>query len=175
MSVSYTFRSTLVRGLDYYSKTVFEFVSNALGAQNAFCAGGRYDQLVRQIGGKEDQPSLGAAIGIERVLLMLENIKNTLALPEQPILHVVMPLDSAQIPLALMIADTLVAHKLSTEVLVDGDSVKSMMRKANKLAATYCIIIGDEEQQANDVTLKNMVTGQSLRIAQADLVATLKR
>jgi len=88
LSVSYVHQPRLVRGLDYYSKTVFEFVSNALGAQNAFCAGGRYDQLVRQIGGKQDEPSVGAAIGVERLMLILETIKDRLPLPQQAALHV---------------------------------------------------------------------------------------
>ena len=66
LSVTFKVQPTLVRGLDYYNKTVFEFVSGGLGAQNTFCGGGRYDQLVTQIGGKTDQQSIGAAIGIER-------------------------------------------------------------------------------------------------------------
>src|SRR3984957_10422043 len=72
LSVTYAHKPTLVRGLDYYSKTVFEFVSYDLGAQNTFCGGGRYDQLVSQLGGTQDQPSIGAAIGIERLMLLLD-------------------------------------------------------------------------------------------------------
>ncbi len=175
LSVSFVHQPRLVRGLDYYSKTVFEFVSNALGAQNAFCAGGRYDQLVHQIGGKQDEPAVGAAIGVERLLVMLEQIKDRLPLFQPPALHVVIPLGPAQIPLALMIADQLLAYGLAVEPLLDGDSIKSMMRKANKMGAAYAIILGDEEQQANEATLKNMTTGESVRVAQSALVTVLQR
>lgn len=175
LSISHAHQPRLVRGLDYYSKTVFEFVSGALGAQNAFCAGGRYDQLVQQIGGKQDQPSVGAAIGIERVLLMLEAIKDTLALPQEPALYVVMPLASEQVPLALMVADHLIAQGHATESFLDGDSIKSMMRTANRLGATYAIIIGEDEQRANEVTVKNMLTGDSKCVPQAALATIFKK
>ena len=87
-----------------HSKTVFEFVSQALGAQNAFCGGSRYDQLVREIGAKEDFPSIGAAIGIERMLLMLENVKDKLVLPTLPPLYLILPLTEKQYPLALLLS-----------------------------------------------------------------------
>ena len=93
LSVSYSYKPTLVRGLDYYDKTVFEFVSAELGAQNAFCGGGRYNSLIKEIGAKEDQPSLGASIGIERMLLLLDRIKDKLPLPVLPSLYVILPLN----------------------------------------------------------------------------------
>ena len=87
LSVTFKVQPSLVRGLDYYNKTVFEFVSGGLGAQNAFCGGGRYDQLVTQIGGKTDQQSIGAAIGFERLLMLIEPHKDSLPLPQLPKLH----------------------------------------------------------------------------------------
>jgi histidyl-tRNA synthetase len=173
LSVSYSYSPTLVRGLDYYEKTVFEFVSTELGAQNAFCGGGRYHQLVSIVGGKEDQPSVGAAIGIERILLMLERIKDKLVLPQLPALHLIVPLTPEQHALALLLADELQAKKFCTDILLDGGSVKSLMRKANKMAAKYVILIGSEEQAQKIVTVKNMVTGTEEKIAQRDLASSL--
>ncbi len=170
LSVSFTINPKLVRGLDYYNKTVFEFVSNNLGAQNAFCAGGRYDGLVQELGGKQPQPSLGAAIGIERLLLLLEPIKEKLAVEQKKALTVIIPMSNAQVPLALLIADELHAVSKCNEVLLDGTSMKSMMRKANKLGATYAVIIGEDEQQKHEVTLKYMANSTEKRIKQTELI-----
>ena len=175
LSVTFVVQPALVRGLDYYNKTVFEFVSGGLGAQNTFCGGGRYDQLVTQIGGKQDQQSIGAAIGIERLLMLLEPYKDSLALPHPPKLHAILPLSEAQQTLGLLLADELQAVGLCTEVLLEGASIKSMMNRANKLGAAYALILGDEEQQKNQVTVKNMVTGTQEVISQAELVAYLQK
>lgn len=175
LSVSYVVQPYLVRGLDYYQKTVFEFVSHNLGAQSAFCGGGRYDQLVSQVGGKQDQPSIGAAIGMERLLLLLEPYKDQLPLPHLPPLHVIIPMQAAQKPLALLLADELQAYGLCTDIFLELDSMKSMMRKANKLGAKYVLILGENEQQNNEVTIKNMITGSEERIAQAQAVKYLQQ
>lgn len=175
LSISFTPQPTLVRGLDYYNKTVFEFISGGLGAQNAFCGGGRYDQLISQLGGKHDQPSIGAAIGLERLLMLLEPYKDSLPLPQPSALQVIMPLDPAQKILALLLADELQAQGLCTEVLLEDHSIKSMMKTANRLGASHALIIGDEEQQNNQVTVKNMITGEQAKIAQAELVNYLKK
>ncbi|MBN1549320.1 histidine--tRNA ligase [Candidatus Babeliales bacterium] len=174
-NVAYTVMPTLVRGLDYYNKTVFEFVSPHLGAQSAFCGGGRYDHLVSALGGKKDQPSVGAAIGIERMLLLLDPIKDALPIYKEPRLHVIMPLSTDQHTLALLIAYQTLQHGLYTEVLLEGDSVKSMMRKANKLGATYCLLIGSEEQDNKTVKVKHMTTGEEATVAHADLIAYLQQ
>lgn len=170
LSISYSYNPTLVRGLDYYDKTVFEFVSHDLGSQNAFCSGGRYNRLATELGARHDVPSIGAAIGIERLLLMLEPIKDKLMLPQPLPLHLIVPFSKEQHSLALLLADTLQVHELCVDILLDEDSVKSMMRKANKMGAHYCLLIGSDEQQAREVTVKNMVTGQEERIKQVDLV-----
>lgn len=173
MSVNYQLSPTLVRGLDYYNKTVFEFVSSNLGAQNAFCAGGRYDSLVAMLGGKEDQPSIGAAIGIERLLLLLESSNVSLTEEPQPV-YLLLPLTKEQHELALLIADEVHAQGIPLEVLFDG-SVKSMMRKANKRGASHVILVGSEEQQNRTVTIKHMVSGEQTIIAQTELPAFLKK
>lgn len=173
LSVSYTHVPTLVRGLDYYDKTAFEFVSNDLGAQNAFCGGGRYNKLVKQIGAKDDYPSIGAAMGIERLLLILDTIKDTLPYNIQLPLHVIIPLTIEQKPLALLLADELQAHNLATEVLLEDDSLKSMMRQANRIGAKYALLIGPEEQQDKTIVVKNMVNATEEKVHQKDIITKL--
>ena len=175
LSVTYSWDPNLVRGLDYYNKTVFEFVSSQLGAQSTFCGGGRYDQLISQLGGKEDQPSVGAAIGIERLMLLLEPLRESLPLAQPPAVHAIMPLGKQQQTLALLVADNLEAHGLCVEVMLDGDSLKSMMRQANKMGASYSILIGETEQQNHTVTVKNMITGAEDIIQQSELSSYLRR
>lgn len=174
LSVSFVWQPTLVRGLDYYSKTVFEFVSNALGAQNTFCAGGRYDKLIGVIGDGQDQPAVGAAFGIERVMLLLEPFSSQLPLALPRSLHVIIPLTPEQNSLALQLADALQAHTLATEILLENHSLKSMMRTANKMGASYCLLVGPEEQQQNMVTIKNMTNGTETRVPQIDAVKLLQ-
>jgi len=175
LSVSFSVQHTLVRGLDYYNKTVFEFVSSNLGAQNAFCGGGRYDNLVAEVGGRQDQPSIGAAIGIERLMLILEPMKDKLLLPTQPALHAVLPMSAEQQVVGLLIAQELTSHNLCADVLLDNDSIKSMMRQANKMGAKYCLIIGSQEQEQQEVTVKDMMTGQETKVKQIELVSFLKK
>lgn len=172
--VSYSIRSTLVRGLDYYNKLVFEFVSDSLGAQNAFCGGGRYDHLVALLGGSQDQPCIGAAIGIERLMLVLEDQKRNDLLVHKPALTMVMPLASEQQPLALIVARALRHAGLCVETMLDGQSLKSMLRTADKQGARYAVIIGESEQATHTVQLKNMVTGTSESVKQIDLAERLK-
>lgn len=173
LSVSFSHMPSLVRGLDYYGKTVFEFVSiSDLGAQNTFCGGGRYDSLAKMLGAKDDKPSIGAAIGIERMLLMLEQSKE-LPLPQPARLHAIVPLSAEQIPLCLQIADLLHANDLCAEILLENDSIKSKMRQANKLGARYALIVGSNEQAAGTVTLKDMVQGTESSLPQRDIVSAL--
>lgn len=170
ISVSFSVSSTLVRGLDYYDKTVFEFVSNDLGSQSAICGGGRYDRLVKEISEKEDQPAIGVGIGVERLLILLENIKDKLPIPSTKTLNLILPLSKEQHIIALLLANELHEHGLACDVLLDESSIKSMMRKANKLGAKYCLIIGSEEQNNREVTIKNMVNGEEKRVKQTEAV-----
>ncbi len=170
LSVTFSLNPKLVRGLDYYNKTVFEFSSQSLGAQNAFCGGGRYDRLAQEIGSKTEFPALGAAIGIERLLMLLEPIKDQLQLSQPPALFVILPLSVAQNSLALLLADTMHAAGLCVDILLDGDSLKSMMRRANKMGASHVLILGDEEQQSKQVIVKNLMTGDQESVAQIDVV-----
>ncbi len=170
LAVSYIEAPTLVRGLDYYNKTVFEFISNDLGTQSAFCGGGRYDYLVKQIGDATDLPSTGAGIGFDRLLILLEQQRNQLAIPQAPELTLIIPIEPAQNALALLIADNIKQVCASIDILVDEASIKSKMRKANKMGAHWAIIVGPEEQQQRTAILKNMITGSQETVAQTELV-----
>ena len=171
LSVSFQVNPKLVRGLDYYNKTVFEFVSENLGAQNTFCAGGRYDALVKEISdGKQDVPAIGAAIGIERLLMLIGEKE----IPEEKALYVIMPLSENQKTLALLLANDLYNANLATEVLLEDGSVKSMMRKANKMGAKYSLILGPDEQETRTVLVKNMVNSQENKLNQPKLIEFLK-
>lgn len=169
LSVSFIHNPTLVRGLDYYNKTAFEFTSSQLGAQNTFCGGGRYDDLLPQLGAKQRQPAIGAAIGIERLALLLEPIRAQLPIQQPAALHAILPLATEQIPLALQIADHLVRQKISVELILEG-SIKSMFNRANKMGAAYAIIIGSEEQTHGTVMVKNMITGLQEHVLQIRLI-----
>ncbi len=174
LSVSYAYKPTLVRGLDYYNKTVFEFVSKDLGAQDTFCGGGRYNQLVKELGNKQDQPAIGAGLGIERLMLLLEPLRDQLHIAHAPALHMIIPMKSSQHTLALLLADELRAHNICTDIILEG-SMKSMMRKASSFGAAYALILGETEQQNRTVMVKNMVTGTEESVAQVDLVKYLKK
>jgi len=174
LSVPHVYRPTLVRGLDYYNKTVFEFVSKNLGAQDTFCGGGRYNQLVKQLGGNEDIPAIGAAMGIERLILLLEPLRNQLAMPHLPALHMIIPITHAQHTTALLLADELRAQNICTDILFEG-SMKSMMRKASKAGAAFVLIIGETEQANRTVVVKNMTTGAEESVAQINVINALKK
>jgi len=176
LSVSYSVKPTLVRGLDYYNKTVFEFVSvspDGLGAQNTFCGGGRYDTLATQLGAPKDYPSIGAAFGMERLQLMLEAQNGLIAYDAQPTLSVVIPLGVEQQPLGLQIVQMLHASHICADIILDKASVKSMFKAADKMGAQWAILIGSDEQASGMVTIKNMVTGLENKVAQSALVEHL--
>lgn len=174
LAVTFTVDDQLVRGLDYYNKTVFEFVSVNLGAQNTFCGGGRYDGLAQQLGSKTEIPALGCAIGIERLLMILEDKKDTLS-EKSAALTCIIPMDQAQNKLALHLADHLVSQGVTIEVLIDDQKIKSKMKKASDLKATYALIIGEEEQKNNSVMVKNMITGSQEMVLQSQVAAYLKK
>ncbi len=124
LSVTFVHDPYLVRGLDYYNKTVFEFIGTTLGAQNTFCGGGRYDSLAQQLGSKEEIPAIGAGIGMERLLLLLEEHQEKFA-TQKPSLVCLVPCAPAQNGTALLIADHLQAAGVCVDILLDVASLKS--------------------------------------------------
>jgi histidyl-tRNA synthetase len=167
LSVNFIENPRLVRGLDYYEGLVFEFSSENLGAQSAFCGGGRYE-LATAIGARERVPSLGAAIGLGRLLMLLEqNIKN-LPIPQKPTLSVIIPVEEKQHGVALILAENLRENKKTVQVIFDNQKLQKMMKKANNIGAKFVLIIGEDEQASGNVTLKNMVTGDEQKISQSE-------
>lgn len=177
--IAYTINPRLVRGLDYYSKTVFEWVTDKLGAQGTVCAGGRYDGLVEQLGGKPT-PAVGFAMGMERLCLLLAE-RN--AFPETvsgaPDVYFVVAGEAAElaaVQFAEQIRDKLPALKLQFHC--GGGSFKSQFKKADKSGAAYALVMGDDEARAGVVTLKplRMENGDEQRtVALNDAVALLSQ
>jgi histidyl-tRNA synthetase len=154
--ISYEINTRLVRGLDYYNRTVFEWVTTRLGAQGTICAGGRYDGLVEQIGGKP-APACGFAMGVERLLALLQD--DGMQNPAAPLdVYLVHQGEQAQ-SLAWRVAEMLRDEGLKVLLHCGGGSFKSQMKKADGSAAAYAIIIGDDEVAANTVTLKPLRSG----------------
>lgn len=174
LSISFVHNTKLVRGLDYYNKTIFEFVSPLLGAQSAFCAGGRYDSLVALLGGKQDQPSIGAAIGVDRLEILLQETNSPLLEQQLAPLYIIVPLEKDQHPVALKLAQNLLNQGFCTDVLFDG-SLKSMMRKANKMGAQAVLLIGSDEQNQGTVTFKDMQSGESQIVKQIQVAGLLSK
>lgn len=165
--VKYTINPRLVRGLDYYGKTVFEWVTSALGSQGTVCAGGRYDGLVSQLGGKTT-PGVGFAMGIERLILLIEELGLVPDEVRQRIdVYVIGMGDNHLIP-AMEVSERL-RNECGLRVLLHcgAGSFKSQMKKADKSGAEYAILIGDDEQANNEVTLKPLRgKGEQIRISQ---------
>jgi histidyl-tRNA synthetase len=149
----YEINPRLVRGLDYYNLTVFEWVTDQLGAQGTVCAGGRYDGLVAQLGGKS-APAAGFAMGVERLLALLVDQGGAPELAS-PDVYVVHQGDAAQ-RAAFLAAEALRSGGIDVLMHLGGGSFKSQMKKADASGAAYAVIIGDDEAAAGEVTLKRL-------------------
>ena len=167
MNIPFTINSGLVRGLDYYTKTVFEITSNELGSQDALLGGGRYDSLVETLGGKPT-PGIGFAAGIERILLLIneENFKEHKPVPDIYIIC----LEKKGIPASLNIAKKLRLKGLNIISDPIRRSMKAQMRDANKLRARYVLILGENELKDNTVIFKNLESGKQESIKQEKIV-----
>jgi histidyl-tRNA synthetase len=156
--LNFTINSCLVRGLDYYNKTVFEWVTNELGAQGTVCAGGRYDGLVEQLGGKSN-PALGFAIGMERLILLTQQIQNNLATTTADIY--VMTDSEVTFQKGLELAAELRDAYPALCVLQHsgGGALKNQFKKADKSGARFAVIIGEQEFAANSVSVKSLRDG----------------
>lgn len=152
LGVEYEINPTLVRGLDYYCHTAFEFTTTMLGAQNAVLAGGRYDKLIEQMGGSPT-PAIGFASGVER-LIELSEIETS-----PRMLTAVLPQGEEQITEALSTAEYLRGEGFAAEVIYSGNMGKKF-KKADKLGAAYAVIIGEAEVLSSSVTLKNLTSGE---------------
>ncbi len=153
LNIDFVINTRLVRGLDYYNRTVFEWTTTDLGAQGTICAGGRYDGLVEKMGGKPT-PAVGLAIGLERLILLLE--AQEIDSHKRPLaIYIVTPSEHAQLQ-SMQIAGTL--HESMTNVIIYNDitlgSFKSQFKKADKANADFALILGEEELNNNQVSIK---------------------
>lgn len=170
LHVPYTINHRIVRGLDYYMRTAFEVTTTRLGAQSAVAAGGRYDGLVRQLGGP-DVAGVGFAIGEERLMLLLEDA-GTLTLPKETSVAFAM-LGSAARQQLLPVIQELRRSGVSVQWDYEDRSLKAQMKHADKVGAQWVVIAGDDEIKNNAVTIKTMVTGTQETVPLSNLVSRL--
>lgn len=163
--VSYTINPRLVRGLDYYNRTVFEWVTTKLGAQGTIAGGGRYDTLVERLGGNPT-PACGFGIGLERVFLLMQEYGVTAV--DAPDVYLVYAGELAE-SAAFVIAEKLRDAGVQTVLHSGGGSFKSQMKKADRSQARYALILGDDEMRQQQVTLKPMQASDSAAQLQCDL------
>lgn len=165
LDISYDLNPRLVRGLDYYTHTAFEIISNNLGAQGTVCGGGRYDGLVTQLGGP-DTPAVGWAIGMERLILLLQQLQPTVE--NAPDFYVVSRGETAEAQ-AVQLAQELRHQGFAVEVDLSGSAFGKQFKRADRSGAIACLILGDEEAEQGTAQLKWLNTGDQMQINQRDL------
>lgn len=170
--VEYEVDSRIVRGLDYYTRTVFEFVSTSIGAQGTVCAGGRYDGLIQQLGGTPT-PAVGFAAGLERLLIVMEQTSVAMPKPETPVIYIA-GMDSICRTKAFELACLLRKENIFTEIDHMDRSIKAQFKYADKIGAKYVAVIGSNELQEGQVNIKNMSTGESEKISFSEMASYLK-
>jgi len=169
--VAYVINHRLVRGLDYYNRTVFEWVTTKLGAQGTIAGGGRYDTLVEKLGGKPT-PACGFAIGLERVFLLMQEYGVTAK--SSPDIYLVNVGEQAEAK-AFSVAEALRSDGLSVVLHAGGGSFKSQMKKADRSGARYAAILGDDEVTAGEVSLKPLLAaGEQQRCGLSEVVNRIK-
>lgn len=153
LGITYAINTRLVRGLDYYSKTVFEWVTTELGSQGTVCAGGRYDGLIEQLGGKPNH-AVGFAMGMERLLALMETLEN-IPVARSVDVYLIMAGEQAE-RIGLRLAETIRNEipGLKLQVNCGGGSFKSQFKKADKTAAEFALILGDDEVSRGEVAVK---------------------
>ena len=170
MGISFEVDPTIVRGLDYYTKTVFEFVSNGIGAQGTVCGGGRYDGLCTQLGGV-DMPALGFGMGIGRLLMVLGDYD--FGIDNAPAVYIGSIGDDAKAK-AMVICDALRANGIFAQCDVMERSVKAQMKYADKVGAKYSVILGEQECADNRAKIKNMSDKTEKEISLSNFVNEFK-
>lgn len=160
--IAFNINPKIVRGLDYYTKTVFEFVSSSIGAQGTVCGGGRYDGLVEELGGQKTA-SLGFAMGLERLMLLMEAQNCPFPEPQAADLFIVALGDKAVLK-ALEISKDMRAEGFGCLMDLNRRSVRAQMKYADKLGAKFNLVIGDNEVESGCAKLKNMATGEETEI-----------
>ena len=167
--VEYEIDNRIVRGLDYYTRTVFEFVSTAIGAQGTVCAGGRYDGLIESLGGPS-VPAVGFAAGMERLLIVMEQTGVVIPEPEKPTVYLA-GMDNDCRKKAFEIAASLRKAGVFAEIDHMERSVKAQFKYADKLGAKYVAVIGGNELAEGVMNVKNMSSGESEKVSFDNAVA----
>ncbi|WP_438862732.1 histidine--tRNA ligase [Neptunicella sp.] len=174
LGIQYRVNSRLVRGLDYYNRTVFEWVTDSLGAQGTVCAGGRYDGLVEQLGGKAT-PGVGFAMGLERLVLMLEALNLTDAVAAPVDIYVTAMGDLAEsyaMQVAEQLRDQLEGYRIMTHC--GGGNFKKQMKRADASGAEFALLIGEDEAASKQLTLKYLREDkQQIRVTTDEFVSLL--
>lgn len=173
MDISYVVDPRIVRGLDYYTKTAFEFVTTKIGAQGTVCGGGRYDHLVEEIGGPSI-PGVGFGLGKERLLILMEQNDIIVDDPNVPDISVSFIGDKARL-YALDLVHKLRACGVSAIIDTLNRNLKGQMKYANKLNARYSVVIGENEIEKGIVTLKNMNSGEQKEINAIDITKEIEK
>lgn len=173
LNIDYEVNPKIVRGLDYYTRTVFEFVSNEIGAQGTVCGGGRYNNLVQEIGGKPT-PAVGFGMGLERLIMVAEAAGLYLGKAECPDIYIA-PLGEAQYLYAYSLVQQLRAQGIAAETDVLGRSLKAQMKYADKCGARYVAVLGENEAQTGIVKLKNMTQSIEEQAELANLAKAIGR
>ncbi len=161
--IPYVVNPQIVRGLDYYTKTVFEFVTTKLGSQGTVCGGGRYDGLVEEIGGQHT-PSLGFGLGMERLLALMDEQGIEIPAPNTCDLYIASMGDEAQ-KKAFNLAKEVREAMINVECDIVGRSLRAQMKYADKIGAKFSIVLGDNEIAENKAMLKNMETGERTEVS----------
>ena len=166
MNIEFTVNPKIVRGLDYYTKTVFEFVTTSIGAQGTVCGGGRYDGLIEQLGGAPT-PALGFAMGIERLIMTMESQGCDFIEPKKCALYIA-AMDEAALEKAIVLTKTLRDDGIWAEYDLQGRGVKAQMKYADKLGADFTMVLGSNEIESGKAQLKNMKTSEKIEISLGD-------
>ena len=165
--VKFTVNSSIVRGLDYYTNTVFEFISDSIGAQSTVCGGGRYNGLMEELGGTP-LASLGFAIGLERLLMVMDAEGVEIPKPENDMLYVAALGDNAQIK-AFELVRAVRETGLGAQFDIVGRGLKAQMKYANKIGAKFSLVLGDNEIENSKAILKNMQDGTQTEVNIGDV------
>ncbi|MGF1478165.1 MAG: histidine--tRNA ligase [Cyanophyceae cyanobacterium] len=165
LGINYQLNPRLVRGLDYYTHTAFEIISDDLGAQATVCGGGRYDSLVQELGGP-DTPAVGWGMGLERLILLLQQKQ---IVSSRPDFYIVSRGEQAEAQ-ALVLAQKL-RTQFSVELDLSGSKFAKQFKRADRSAASACLVLGEAEAASNTVQLKWMASGEQQELSQAQLLA----
>lgn len=170
--VEFRVNPSVVRGLDYYTGTVFEFISSAIGAQGTVCGGGRYNNLVSEVGGKPT-PAVGFGMGLERLIMILENLNLYLGEPETPTIYIA-PTSEAEAEAAFSVVGELRKKGVSAECDIMGRSLKAQMKYAGKRGYAFVAVMGADEINSGKIKIKRMSDGVETECAISDIAEVLR-